>query len=360
MGSALWRRGTTVAGWIFSLACGLLGLLGLAVGEASGRRVVVFLVVLALATAPPTVRQVRGRLRAYGLPGLPLLSGLCLGTAAMILVPGLPAIPRAPNRLSEGAPRLASKLEAANPAASERHPTFSIVGRHSSMGGAQEALNEGDVDRAIQLFFNRPVTPEDRSSAPGRKLLAAIQAASNRQTGRNVSAEAAERFTSYWQPQLANLPHSMPDDATALWARVNAFEEFARALEEQPASALRGEAVRHRAAFKDQLVKRQRSDFPLLRKGYQDIAGAAMFRLNIIVRVSGTANRALSLLGPLFADNANIEDVHRSVRANVSKLRLSTVSYRWMRGAPGFTYDVEGPSDADVGYWRDGTFMRVN
>ena len=359
MGSALWHRGTTVAGWLFSAACGLLGLIGLAVGEAQGRRFVVFLVVLALTTAPPVVRWAERRLTAYRFPGLPLFSGLCLGIAAMILVPGLPAIPQAPPRSPEEVPQPARKPKRAA-VALERSSATRIVNRHSSMAAAQDALNAGDVDRAILLFSTRPVTPDDRASAPGRELLAAIQAASDRQTGRDVSTEAAERFAAYWQPQLASLPHGVPEHASALWTRVSAFEEFARALEGQPASALRGEAVRRRAAFRDLLVRRQRSDFPLLRRGYQDIAGGAMFRLNILVRVSGTANRALSLVGPLFSDNANIEDVQRSVRANVSKLRLSTVSYQWVRGASGFTYDLDGPSDADVGYWRDGVFVPVS
>lgn len=359
MGSGLWRRGTTVAGWIFSLVCGALGLLVLAAGEASGRRGVVLLVVLAVATAPPTARWVERRLPGYRFPGLPLFFGLCLAVAAMNLAPGLPPLPRSPAPSPKAVPKTASVPSAAV-VAPQRSQSSGIVEGDSAMGPAQAALDAGDVDRAIHLFFNRPVTAQDRASVGGRKLHAAIQAASDRQTGRDVSAEAAERFAAYWQPRLANLPRGIPKDASALWARVSAFEVFARALEEQPTSALRGEARRLRAAFKDQLVRRQRSDFPLLRRGYQDIAGSAMFRLNILVRVSGTANRELSLVGPLFADNANIEDVQHSVRTNVAKLRLSTVSYRWVRGASGFSYDLEGPSDADVGYWREGAFVRVN
>ncbi|GBU26349.1 hypothetical protein R83H12_03045 [Fibrobacteria bacterium R8-3-H12] len=111
---------------------------------------------------------------------------------------------------------------------------------------------------------------------------------------------------------------------------------------------------------KNKLKKEQQKIFPLLRKEYADVWSKALWRNNIEVRAVGTGSSRLEFIGAVFANNANIEDLHNAYFGTKDKLfvvkglRFKRIAYLWNKNDKEYTYySYDTPADEIIDYMKE-------
>lgn len=237
---------------------------------------------------------------------------------------------------------------------------YAIITQGDPMFPAQEALNAGDVDRAIAIL-DGPTIPVDRRASPeAATLLAAIQAESDRQNGIDRAGDEMARIKDVWQPQLDAIPTAAPASAGELWDRINDLEEVAHELERSSGIALTPAQKGIRSRFKSAIMAKQRVLFPILRKAYGAVVGEALWSNDVDVRVGGPGNRTVTWTAAMFAAHSNIGDAQGGAQLNLLKMRFTHSAYRWAAGIGEVnTYTMSPPSDESIGYWEGSEFKKV-
>jgi hypothetical protein len=233
-----------------------------------------------------------------------------------------------------------------------------IVGEGDVLAPAQAALNAGDVDRAISLFFVSPSTSERREQPDAKRLLAAIQKASDLQVGRDPAADFTDRVEHYWMPEMRKAsPQTAASDDEIGKARL-LFEEAARELEasKQLASTYGLQAAQE--TLRSTTSAKQRAAFPVWRRTYAERVGKRLWSRDITVKLLG-GGRTVEFVGGMFAANANIGTFHQGMKADLRALRFDEASYRWLPDADGWTYKLDTPTDGELGYWDGEKFVTV-
>ena len=220
---------------------------------------------------------------------------------------------------------------------------------------AQQALNAGNVGTAYNLFAARDQTKDGPRE---RRFDAAIEQALKQWDQDDPAADFADRIKTYWQPEAAALPQTAPEgeEYGKLLTKINGL---AINLGDGENLTLNTRQREMRNQFEAMLSAKQSKLFPQLRRLYGEKLRAGLFRDNVDVKVSGPASQTISLTGPTFANNANIEDMEASLASDVSELRFQHVQYHWTPSAPGYRYDLKSPADRAIGYWEGSIFKKT-
>lgn len=215
---------------------------------------------------------------------------------------------------------------------------------------AQDALNSGDVTQALVLFGGRN-SIETPDGPRERRMLAAIQKASDEQIGRDPAAEFSELIETYWLPEVRAISSSEPITNADMQRLVGRFEEFGRILEDNSRLRLTSAQANMRRRFVSELAAKQRQVFPRMRKLYADGLRRVLWRGDVETKLEGDRSTTLRFISAHFTRNASIQELYASVLPGLGKFRFKKAEFRWREGAEGYSYPVAAPGDAAIGYW---------
>jgi hypothetical protein len=101
--------------------------------------------------------------------------------------------------------------------------------------------------------------------------------------------------------------------------------------------------------LRDNVVKRQKKDFPLLRKRYAEVIASKLWENDIEVTVSGKRNEYINFTGGMFATNKNIGEVQKTLSSILQQFRFKQARYRWYKGDDDYTsFTLESEADDKV------------
>lgn len=220
----------------------------------------------------------------------------------------------------------------------------------------QDALNAGNIHEAIVLFGGRDTiaTPD---TARERRMLAAIQKASDEEMGHDEAATFADHIDAYWLPELRELkPPTQPRDVSVVRAK---FEDYARSLADAESLALSDSQKRRREAFVAALSAKQAEFFPLMRRLTRSALGPSLFRADVEVELVGPSASTIRFVSYRFASNASINDMFKGMYLPLRRLRFKKAVFGTSVGSR-YTYDLDVPADRAIGYWNEqtGKFIR--
>ncbi|MGQ2989743.1 MAG: hypothetical protein ACT6RD_07495 [Brevundimonas sp.] len=353
-GEAKPDRVLSAFGWAFGLVAVAFGLGSFMAG---GPRMGWGLLLAGILLLPPAGKVLGAAHPIFRRPMIPGLTAVAVGVLLLIINPFGRAT--SPTTSTGGDPAAKStSVEKAGVAAGSR-PAVDLVGQSDPMRPAQDALNRGEVTKAVTAFFSSAVPQERRTSPEGQQLRAAIQKAMDEGSGSTPSDRASEAFKAQ-QQALSGLATSAPETPEAIWQRVSAYEEVARVLSEHPAASFDPTTAAERTKLVAAASAKQRADFPVLRRAYGKIIGRAMWEQDVEVIVEGSGNRTIRFIAAMFAANRNIGSAQSGASQHLHKLRFGRSQYEWYRGSEGQVYSLEVPSDSAVGEWAAGDFTEVS
>jgi len=82
----------------------------------------------------------------------------------------------------------------------------------------------------------------------------------------------------------------------------------------------------------------QIKEFPVMRKEYGKLMNNVLWEHNIEVKVLGSYNSTIELIGGYFADNANIKEMQQEIQEMLTQLRFDRVNYKWYKYASEYQY----------------------
>ncbi|MHA6697688.1 SHOCT domain-containing protein [Chryseobacterium sp. A321] len=101
--------------------------------------------------------------------------------------------------------------------------------------------------------------------------------------------------------------------------------------------------------FKKAVIDYQVRMLPQMRKTYIDQADEKLWRSNIEVQSMGGSHKTIQLTGAILANNANKEDILKSMREMLDDLRFQRVNMKWYKYDKEFTYfELKNPSDKEL------------
>ena len=228
---------------------------------------------------------------------------------------------------------------------------FSEYRSGEPLRAAQDALNAGDTMRAGQLYFARDRRADDARVA---RFKAALDRVWNQQNGTNPAADFVYRASKYWNAEIDRLPVRAPANEAgwrAIMPNIETLSQSAADAERMHFTPSQHATV---VAFIRRLSARQSQTLPAVRRHVADTLRRNWFRLNVDVNVTGPGGRTLQLTSPMFANNANIEDVQQGVGNMLRQVRFRRVEYRWARisGVRYYSYSLDVPRDDQVAFWN--------
>lgn len=84
-------------------------------------------------------------------------------------------------------------------------------------------------------------------------------------------------------------------------------------------------------------VLKQKDQFKM-RRAYLNILKESLWRNNIDVKGSGTQLKTVTLIGGIFASNANIEDTYDLISTQLSMCGFTKLQFKWYSGSDEVTY----------------------
>jgi hypothetical protein len=121
----------------------------------------------------------------------------------------------------------------------------------------------------------------------------------------------------------------------------------AKILEDAPKN-LRAETKVAQAEYIRLIKAYQRDAFPKLRMAQGKVWKEALWENDIDVAILGPSNSTLRLTAGMFAANRNIKATHEAAAETLRSLRFRKNSFEWYRGADGYQYTMDGPTDDAV------------
>lgn len=101
--------------------------------------------------------------------------------------------------------------------------------------------------------------------------------------------------------------------------------------------------------LRENVAKRQKKDFPQLRKRYVELVAAKLWENDIDVTVSGKRNEYINFTAGMFAANKNKQEVQQTLSSVLSQFRFKQTRYRWYKGQDEYTYyTLESAADESV------------
>ncbi len=222
---------------------------------------------------------------------------------------------------------------------------------------AQDALNRGDVLEAIKIFGGR--NSIERPDGPVEKrMMAAVQKASDEQIGFDPAQELMDRVDGAWLSRLRGLqaPVSPTDVATTR----GELENHALSLQDAAGVELTGDQKRRRNAFVAALQEKQATLFPQMRQQTQGALGRSLFAQDVELHVVGPNSATLRLTSYRFISNAPIQALMSGLQEPLRRLRFRSMEFGTEFGVR-YRYPLQVPADRAVGYWSvsDNSFVEV-
>ncbi len=102
--------------------------------------------------------------------------------------------------------------------------------------------------------------------------------------------------------------------------------------------------------LKNELVKLQVREFPLIRKNYTEVISKSLWEENGKAKYYGVGNKNILIISSLFANNKNIASLQQSIESILNHFRFNKVSYKWIDSeyAEYSYYDLQGTKDSDI------------
>jgi len=154
-----------------------------------------------------------------------------------------------------------------------------------------------------------------------------------------LGLSAANTFTSY-----ATATSTIED----LNAEVLIFDIWAKYIAEGKNSSSTEEVAMAKELEK-KVILIQTKEFPKIRKEATRFFRDTLWEGDIEVRVNGSKNETLSLIGAFFAANKNIKTAYESLDPALIKYRFQKVQFAWYEGGDWTVFDVT----KDAQYLKD-------
>lgn len=336
-----WHR---VLLWVVSIAFFILGT-GLAKTAADDKwwnEVVAGLLTMAgaLMLLPPILDQARSR--------WPVLRPKWAAVAfaiSLLFVPSLLGRPFAPGPAERDTLRL-DAIHDANALLKAGRPFEAKL-------ALRRFANEANPDhRVADLMAKIAATTKARSQQAGTSARGSAKAGQKAQrpyVAPDPAKDYVERVQTYWLPETVSLPTKAPMGGSEYGALQSKLETLRSYVADGEALRLSVEQRSVHLRFKQALAAKQTALYPSLREHYAVALRAGLFRDDVDVAAIGPRASTLRLTGGVFARNANIQDMQRSLGSAVEKMRFKTVEYRWSRYVGGgYRYQMDVKQDGDV------------
>jgi hypothetical protein len=93
----------------------------------------------------------------------------------------------------------------------------------------------------------------------------------------------------------------------------------------------------------------QVSEFPKLRKAFAEMIDKEMWEYNMDVVIGGTSNKSITFTAGMFANNANIKEIHGTLQEALTLFRFNRANYKWYKYDDEYTYfNIKSESDSKV------------
>lgn len=258
-------------------------------------------------------------------------------------------------------------IVASNSAKSVAEPTEETApsappSRQEVLARVEQLIEEGTAASTTQAMveLNAAFPARDLNTNPQLKpVMDRAKAAYERASVTERAGAYAARLDGFWTDQLREMPATAPTTPAEIWSRENVFADIARELEEGAAFEGDPGAARSMAALRQALVAKQTQILPVLRRGYGEVVGRAVWEQDVEIIVQGNQGRTIRFIAGMFAANRNVASAQSNALPNIQKLRFGRSQYEWYRGSEYQYYSLETPSDGAVGYWENGRFVEV-
>jgi hypothetical protein len=204
-----------------------------------------------------------------------------------------------------------------------------------------------------------PVQPTAAQQAEAARLVAQKQADAVKQAEQK-QADADKEKTRPITEALDALSALKPNECVqAAEICLSLLNGFATTLQTAQATELPAEGKAQADKLRIQLSALQVRLMPTIRKSYTKLLGQKLWEHDVEVRSQGTT---LTLVGGVFAANANIQQTQEGLAPLLRKLRFTRVYYKWTEAAPRFThYDfTQAYPDTAIVVWDEyGNFTEV-
>lgn len=102
-------------------------------------------------------------------------------------------------------------------------------------------------------------------------------------------------------------------------------------------------------ALRDNVVLRQKKEFPLLRKRYSEIIAGKLWEHDVEVDVSGKRYKCISFTAGVFVSNKNIKEFQDQLSSVLRQFRFTEVRYRWYKGQDEYQYfNLDSHEDNEI------------
>jgi hypothetical protein len=187
---------------------------------------------------------------------------------------------------------------------------------------------------------------DDKPGAKSDGADSTAQETEHKQTPAEFDAQLKREITSFSKGTM----QAIAEDITVeqLQLRLILYSSWAVMLSKADSSAL-PETKKLAKELRENVVKRQKKDFPLLRKRYVEIVAAKLWENDIDVTASGKRNEYINFTAGAFAANKNIQEVQQTLSTVLQEFRFKQSRYRWYKGDDEYTYyTLESAADENV------------
>ena len=238
--------------------------------------------------------------------------------------------------------------------------------RAAAVKDARALLANGQVDEA-GVALNRYQSDHDaavdlliRQIAAKKAATASVPLPTNtavpelHEQMQSPGSAYAERVQTYWLPAVHALPDAAPEDEDAYKNLIVQLDGLLQDVADGAELELTPDEQAARHELVRALAKKQVVLFPSIRRRFGKVLRAKLFRDDIDASVSGPGGTTLTQVGPMFINNANIEDDQQASLPMMTRARFRREEYRWGHSLGGtYTYTYHPPSDDAVMLWND-------
>lgn len=209
-------------------------------------------------------------------------------------------------------------------------------------------LNVVDHQRKAEQAQPKPRVVAAAPAKPTQAELTQQKAEADKENLRPIT-EALEALSAIKPKECADAP----DVCLSL------LNGFATTLQTAQGNDLPAEGKEQARKLHSQLASLQVKVMPIIRKSYVKLLGQKLWAHDVEVSIN---DKTLTLVGGVFAANANIQQTQEELYPLLRKLRFTKVYYKWSEAATRFThYDItEAYPDTAVVAWDEyGNFTEV-
>lgn len=216
-----------------------------------------------------------------------------------------------------------------------------------------DSFNNNELAQA-RKFFER-VEKDDKKYQEAIQMIQKIDSITevNKEIARVESLEKRKKHLTemldiYLKDEIFKTTRKNYNEISDIKTQISYFDEIIRNAKE--AKTFSDPELEKKA---DLLLKRmpeiQKNNFPILRQNYASIMSKKLWRENIEVKATGSGYTTITVIGGVFASNANVEDFNNEVWKTYNDLRFKKAAYKWIPNASNYTqYSVKSKNDSDI------------